>query len=128
MTLDAWSQTSGLWPTRGQANAIGLVPRIFCLPSHTAMRRRPLTIVSAMKPSAANGSMSGHSAAKWCESRIARAAMPCPRALSRSSGALACNAGWAKPLTASVAISPGAASATTGTARPSTQPLCKLAT
>ena len=125
MTLDAWSQTSGSLPGRGQANAIGLVPSTLRLPPHTTIRRRPLTIASAMNPSAANGSMSGHSAAKWCELRIATAAIPCRRAFSRSSGALARNAGWAKPLAASVATSPGAASVTTGTARPSTQPLFK---
>jgi hypothetical protein len=64
--------------------------------------------------------MSGHNAAKWCESRIATAAMPCCRALSRSSSGLACKAGWAKPSAASAATSPGAASITTGTARPAT--------
>jgi hypothetical protein len=48
-----------------------------------------LTIASTMNPSAANGSMSGQTAAKWCELRIATAAMPWLRALSRSSGALA---------------------------------------
>ena len=74
------------------------------------MRARPLTIASAMNPSAANGSISGQSAAKWCELRIATAAMPWRRALSRSSGALARSAGCAKPLRASVATSPGAAS------------------
>ena len=29
ITLDAWSQTSGLCPGRGQAKAIGLVPRLY---------------------------------------------------------------------------------------------------
>jgi hypothetical protein len=87
-----------------------------------------LTIASARKPSSANGSMSGHSAAKWCESRIATAAIPCRRALSRGSGALAHRAGWAKPLAASVVTSPGAASTTTGAARPFTQPLFNVAT
>jgi len=88
----------------------------------------PFTIASAMNPSAANGSISGQTAAKWCELRIATAEIPCRRAFSRSSGALARKAGCAKPFAASVATSPGAASVTTGTARPSTQPLFSVET
>ena len=128
MTLEAWSQTRGGLPARGQAKPIGLVPSTLRLPFHTTIRRRPLTIASAMNPSAANGSMSGQTAAKWCELRIATAAMPWLRALSRSSGALARKAGCAKPLSASVATTPGAASMTIGTARPSTHPLFRVAT
>jgi len=124
MTLEAWSQTSGSLPGRGQANAIGLVPNSVRLPPHMTIRCRPLTIANAM----ANGSMSGQRAAKWCELRIATAAIPCRRAFSRSSGALARKAGCAKPFAASVATSPGAASVTNGTARPPTQPLFSVET
>jgi len=96
--------------------------------AHTTIRRRPFTMASAIKPSAANGSMSGQTAAKWCELRIATAAIPCRRAFPRSSGALARRADCAKPFAASVATSPGAASVTTGAARPSTQPLFSVET
>ena len=115
-------------PGRGQANAIGLVPSSLRLPPHTTIRCLPFTIASAMNPSAANGSISGQTAAKWYELRIATAEIPCRRAFSRSSGALARKAGCAKPFAASVATSPGAASVTTGTARPSTQPLFSVET
>jgi len=128
MTLDAWSQTSGRRPGRGQANAIGPVPSNLRLPPHTTIRCRPFTMANAINPSTANGSISGQTAAKWCELRIATAAIPCRRALSHSSGALARKAGCAKPFAASVATSPGAASATMGTARPSTQPLFSVET
>jgi len=76
MTLDAWSQTSGSLPGRGQANAIGLVPSNLRLPPHTTIRCRPLAIASAINPGAANGSISGQTAAKWCELPIAAAAIP----------------------------------------------------
>src|SRR5215471_1988929 len=85
-------------PGRGQANAIGLVPSNLRLPPHTTIRCRPFTMANAINPSTANGSISGQTAAKWCELRIATAAIPCRRAFSRSSGALARNAGCAKPL------------------------------
>jgi len=50
-------------------------------------------MASAINPSAANGSMSGQTAAKWCEIRIATAAIRCLRAFSHSSGALIRKAG-----------------------------------
>jgi hypothetical protein len=54
------------------------------------------------EPSAANGSMSGQTAAKWCELRIVTAEVPWIRAFLCSSGALARKAGCAKPFAASV--------------------------
>jgi hypothetical protein len=72
--------------------------------------------------------MSGQTAAKWCELRIVTAEVPWFRAFLRSSGALARKAGCEKPFAASVATSPGAASVTAGTARPSTQPLFRVET
>src|SRR5262249_38925230 len=79
-------QTIGSLPGRGQANAIGLVPSNLRLPPHTTIRCRPFTMASAINPSTANVSMSGQTAAKWCELRIAAAAIPCLRAFTRSSG------------------------------------------
>jgi hypothetical protein len=66
-----WSQTSGSLLGRGQANGIGLVPSSLRLPPHRTIRCLPFTMASATNPSAANGSMSRQTAAKWCEMRIA---------------------------------------------------------
>jgi hypothetical protein len=43
---------------------MGLVPSTFRRPPNTTMRLRELRTVSAINPASANGSTSGHSAAK----------------------------------------------------------------
>jgi hypothetical protein len=113
-----WSQTSGSLLGRGQANGIGLVPSSLRLPPHRTIRCLPFTMASATNPSAANGSMSGQTAAKWCEMRIATAANPAcgpfRKPVAHSSARLA-------KRSRSPPRSPptrGAASVTAGTARP----------
>jgi hypothetical protein len=63
--------------------------------------------------------MSGQTAAKCCELRIATAAIPCLRPFCTAVAHFSARLAGAKPFAASVATSPGTASVTTGTARAS---------
>src|SRR5262245_937851 len=72
ITLDDWSHTIGGWGPRGHAKATAFVPVIGLAPPQAAIRFFELTHVNATSPCSANGSTSGHNAAKWWELRVSR--------------------------------------------------------
>jgi len=86
MALVARSNTSGSYPARGAAKAVGLVPNSARVPPLGTTQAMLLTRASATKPSRVRGSTSGHRAAKWRELRTASSAMPLARALAISAG------------------------------------------
>ncbi|MNE46283.1 hypothetical protein D3C80_1406100 [compost metagenome] len=101
MALVAMSKTIGSCSAQGAANAMGLVPNSGLRAPCGTTQVMLLTTLRATRPSSANGSTSGHSAAKWCELWIASTAIPALRALATNSSRAAANAGWAKPPAAS---------------------------
>ena len=86
MALVAKSKTKGSRPSRGQENASGLVPNTPLRPPSGATQAWLGVMAIPTRPWAAMASTSGHSAEKWKQLRITRAAMPSSRACSTSSG------------------------------------------
>ncbi len=97
VAAEAWSNTIGGRPSRGQANAIGLVPNSGLVPPAGATVLVAAVKANATRPCSARRSTSGHSAAMWNTWRIASAAMPWLRARSASGPAPICSASGAKP-------------------------------
>ncbi len=92
MALVAKSKTKGSRPSRGQAKASGLVPNTPWRPPSGATQAWLGVMAMPTRPSAAMASTSGHSAEKWKQLRITRAATPSSRACSTSSGRPVCRA------------------------------------